>query len=246
MNHEESSIKINFSLKYGDFKFLKGNRDINEKKVNKIIDSIQIDGIDILKYSPIIVDKELKILDGQHRFYVSKKLGRPVFYVIVEDFGIKGVTRINSNSSNWKVKDFLNSFIDMKFEAYIKINELMKSHRATPLLIGALLHESTAYMKQQKDTFNDGLMKINHLEYTEKLLNVCKDFSFYTRNPYSRSFIEAIQQIRKSKNYDHEEMKKKLKMSGHKIDRLENKKTISRQIEEIFNFKNSNYKTLMK
>ena len=245
MNHEESSVKIYFSLEYGNFKFLKGNRDINEKKVNKIIDSIEIDGIDILKYSPIIVDKEFKILDGQHRFFVSKKLGRPVFYVIVEDFGIKGVTRINSNSSNWKVKDFLNSFIDMKFEAYIKIHDLMKLHKATPLLIAALLHEGTPYMKQQKDTFNDGLIKINHLDYTEKLLSGCKDFSWYTNNSYSRSFVEAIQKIIKSENYDHEEMKRKLKMSGKKIDRLENKKTIMRQVEEIFNFKNSNYKSLM-
>lgn len=245
MNHEESSVKIYFSLKYGDFKFLKGNRDINEKKVNKIIDSIEIDGVDILKYSPIIVDKDLKILDGQHRFYVSKQLKRPVFYVVVEDFGIKGVTKINSNSSNWKVKDYLNSFIDMKFEAYMKIYELMNDHKATPLLIAALLHSGSPYMKQQKATFNDGLIELNHLDYTEKLLKGCKDFAWYTKNPYSRSFVEAVQKIIKSKNYDHVEMMKKLKMSGHKIDRLENKKTIGRQIEEIYNFKNSNYKNLM-
>ncbi len=85
MEHVESSQRIFFSKEYANFKMMNGNRELNEKKINKIIDEIK-SGNDMLKYYPIQVkdnNGRLDILDGQHRFYISRKLKRPVFYILV-------------------------------------------------------------------------------------------------------------------------------------------------------------------
>lgn len=47
----QSSTKINYTSEYGTFHFLRGNRDLNEGKVNKIIKSVN-DGLQFFKYWP--------------------------------------------------------------------------------------------------------------------------------------------------------------------------------------------------
>lgn len=60
---KESSIKIYFTSVYGNFKHITGNRDLDEKKINKIIASVKA-GNDHLKYNPILVDSDMRIIDG--------------------------------------------------------------------------------------------------------------------------------------------------------------------------------------
>jgi len=237
MEKIESSVKIYFSNSYGDFKFLKGNRDINENKVEKIMKAIQEEDIDILKFAPIIVDEEFRILDGQHRFYVAKKLKRPVYYVQVPNMGVREIAKINSNSSNWKVRDYLNSYIDMGIESYQKIQDLNEKYGMTPLNLAALIHMGTLNAKGTRETFIDGDVRMICYDQAVTILKILEQFKPHTKQPYSRRFCTAIERLLKSKLYDHQLMIKKLQLSGQQIDRLDSTKTIIAQMEEIVNFK---------
>ena len=76
MTHNESSIKIYHSKDYSLFRMINGNRQLDERKIKRIIKDIS-DGLDVLRYCPILVKvngDQLDIIDGQHRYYVSRKL----------------------------------------------------------------------------------------------------------------------------------------------------------------------------
>lgn len=76
MTHTEATVKIYHTSQYSLFKMINGNRQLNEPKIKKIIAEIQ-SGNDMLKYYPVQVKENngrLDILDGQHRFYICKKV----------------------------------------------------------------------------------------------------------------------------------------------------------------------------
>ena len=57
---------------YGQFKNIEGNRGINLKHVNTLVTSITEKDLQI----PIIVDQNMRVVDGQHRLEAYKKLNK--------------------------------------------------------------------------------------------------------------------------------------------------------------------------
>ena len=66
---------------YDMFKFKKENREINYNKVNNLKRKLIDDGRQIM---PIICNKNMEIIDGQHRFEALKELAWDVMYYIDE------------------------------------------------------------------------------------------------------------------------------------------------------------------
>lgn len=78
LKHNTSTVSVFQTDQYKNFTMILGNRSINMHKVDKIIKEIQ-GGNDMLMYYPIqvhVVKDKLEILDGQHRFFICKKLKR--------------------------------------------------------------------------------------------------------------------------------------------------------------------------
>jgi len=234
----ESSVKVYFSSEYGRFKFLPGNRDLNETKIDKIVKVIKEEGIDVLKYSPVIVNEKYQIIDGQHRFTVAKKLKRPIFYVKIEDIGLSGVAKINSNSSNWKVKDYLNSYSDLKKEPYLFVQKTIAQYKITPVILSHLIHhKGVKHDVNIKELFIDGLIELNHQIWTEEFLKRLSKYENYIKSPYSRRSVEAFIRLENKGKFDHEHMVGKFKMAKQKIESFSSAKDLIMQMETIANFK---------
>jgi len=236
-NLVESSVKVYFTNDYGQFKFLKGNRDINEKIVKRIIDSIKVDGINLLKYKPINVDSNMNILDGQHRFTVCMQLKQPVFFIIEDEIALRSIAKINSNSSNWRIKDYLNSYTDLGLTAYLKVQELHNEFPMSPIVIASLLMYGDSRGNNIQDKFKDGLVEVIFEDEARELLEVLNDFLDHTIRPFSNRFTQAIERLRRGGKYDHALMISKMKQSGLKIDRIDSAKSIIAQMEEIINYR---------
>lgn len=240
IKHVESTVKVYFSRDYGQFKFMRGNRDLSESKIKKIMKSINEDGVDVLKYCPVLVDQDMQILDGQHRFTVSKQLGRPVFYIMTDKIDIRGVARINSNSSNWKTLDFLNSFCDQGKLPYLKVRELCEEYGCRPNVPAALIHNgSMADSGSIAQVFKDGELQIRHYDHAKKILDLCSSFKSYCDNPFTRSIVSAVDQIHDNGMYDHNLMLSQLKNSGQRLPNVPDKKTMLQHMETIINWHKS-------
>lgn len=105
---------------YSKFKRLKGNRDV--KNAKKIMDSINEVGYIL---SPILVNENYEVIDGQNRLDALKKLGLPVPYIMQEGIGRKECQALNINQSNWTTEQFIHSYAECGFDSYERLSLLV-------------------------------------------------------------------------------------------------------------------------
>lgn len=238
MNHLESATKIYESYDYGRFKILKGNREIDPLKIAKIVNDIE-SGINILEYAPIIVNEKMEIIDGQHRYYVSKKLKQKVYYTIMLEANLSTVPLINSKSSKWRSIDFLNSYVDLKKESYGDLKVFLSKYPKINLPVAiSLYHKGRAESdKEVIELFQTGDLKNTHRDTAYKFAYLLKELEPYMLNPFSRRMFIAITSVYENGKYDHDLMLRKLKESGRRIENIDSTKSILEEMESIINYK---------
>lgn len=235
IKHVESNTKIHYTTDYGRFKFLKGNRDINEGKVDKIKEVIQA-GIDVLKYAPIIVNESMEIIDGQHRYAVARELKGNVYYVIHKDADLSIVPTINSNHTKWRNVDFLNSYLDLKREAYIELHSFILAHDGISLSTAVkVFHSGTPTSSEAIEAFREGRLSMEKKERAHYLGGLLTAFVPYTDNPFSSRFFNVIIALEGNGKYNHALMLRKLEESGRRIEDVKSTKTIIQDMESVIN-----------
>jgi hypothetical protein len=220
MQHQESEVKVYQTTEYSRFKFINGNRELNEQKINRIVADIEA-GIDVLKYYPLVVrekDDRLEIDDGQHRFYISKKLKRPVYYIVApEERKLVDIAKINSNTEKWKTKDFIHCYTQQGNEHYVKLNEFMTVYELSATLAIKLLGDGEPGYggggRDGQQKFHRGEFQANHYDEAVKITEACRQFKDF-KNWKSASFFLAIYKIMKAGKVTIDELAEKYQ--GHK------------------------------
>lgn len=192
MSHIESDIKIYKTKDYNIFKMLPGNRLLSEKKIKLLIKDISA-GNNLLKFFPILVDKQMNVLDGQHRLYAARKTQSDVYYIISsQQIDISVVASMNSRSSSWNAKDYLNCYIRRNNVNYQQVQSLMdktfvKVSTAIQLLSGTDIQENG------RSSIAKRFMEGTFIAYDyEKVLafmdQICDNFHWFSRST-SRQFL---------------------------------------------------------
>lgn len=118
-------MEVNISKKYDIFGFdKKNNRIINKSNVKSKKASIIKFGI----ANPIIVDENLNIIDGQHRFIALMELGRPVPYVINRILKVEDVPTLNGSGFSWKPIDYIHSYSNQN-EDFKKLEDAINKYK---------------------------------------------------------------------------------------------------------------------
>lgn len=184
MQHTEASTQIYFTKDYARFKMMEGNRQLNEGKIKKIMHEIS-SGNDMLKYYPIQVKlngDRLDILDGQHRFYISRKLERPVFYIMVsESKKMIDIAKINSNVEKWKPMDFLNCYIQSGNKDYELVQTFLDKYKISLSASLKMLHcgnpGADGGNETLGDDFRNGEYEVKTYKEACELADICNQFS---------------------------------------------------------------------
>jgi hypothetical protein len=241
-----ASVQIYWTKDYGQFKFLRGNRDLNEPKIKRIVKSV-LGGLEFFQFCPIMVNEDMYIIDGQHRFVVCKQLRRNIYYVIVPDFKLRQIAEINNNTSKWKERDYLNCYTDVGLEDYKVLDEFAGKYSISIKVAASLLMQGKAQTGGQgdgKDFFRDGEFKVYFLEKATLLMDMVTEFNEFCTTFNTRSFIKAIETLHDCEKYDHTEFTEKLRLHNLTIEPKSTAKEYLIHMEELFNFKNSKRKTI--
>lgn len=88
---------------YSKFKFLPENRQVNQRHVERLMESFQ------QKYipNPIIVNEYGHVIDGQNRLTAAMNLKMPVYYIVIDGLTAADIAPLNFNAKNWKMDDYL-------------------------------------------------------------------------------------------------------------------------------------------
>lgn len=122
-------IKVYETRKYGVFKKLDGNRDLCS--VKKIVESIEKVGY---IPSPVCVNENMEVIDGQNRIEALKQLGLPVHYYIVNGIGIDEARQMNIGRKNWQLIDYFKSYAAEGKEEYVYFLKMLEKHSNYRLL----------------------------------------------------------------------------------------------------------------
>jgi len=243
MKHQESSVKIFFSRNYNDFQLITGNRQLNKAKIKKIRNDI-IKGLDVLRYCPILVKENgrwLEIIDGQHRFEVAKEMNSKVWYIVVEDFTLLDIARINSNTEKWKTEDYINCYAAQGNEHYINLKKFLKETSfplsvTLRLLSTGKVGKDSGMDQANADKFKRGLFEISFQNEAKAMVAAISMFeNFSGRN--SRQFILALDTILQAGKCDVVELVDMYKEGNVKLLKQESVKAYLTNLEEIYNYR---------
>lgn len=125
-NHNADLTRISSGMKYTSdysvFKFIQGNRNIVESHVKEIIKSINSIGYIPI---PIVVNEDMEIVEGQHRFEALKRLNLPIPYIIVLGATREEIIALNTSSRKWGTADYISSFASDNIPSYQRLKQLL-------------------------------------------------------------------------------------------------------------------------
>lgn len=106
---------------YNIFKKHENNRAIDKTNLNRLMFSISAQNM--LEFQPILVDGQMRIIDGQHRLEAAKLLGIEVYYQVNEETTHQDIVLLNAYQKQWKTEDYINYYISLGNENYRKLQE---------------------------------------------------------------------------------------------------------------------------
>ena len=233
-------MEIQKSKEYSVFGNIIGNRVLNQNKIEKISNDVN-NGFNMLPFCPIVVSEQegiYHIIDGQHRFEVSKKTGNPVYFVVCDTLSLNQIAQLNSRGEKWKPNDFLNCYIKLGIKDYEKVLEIMHKHKiAIKLSIDLLMYNNPK--AKSTDVFQSGDFKCNFFDETDSLLTLTDELFGQYRFSKDRNIIGAVQELLKQGLCDFDKLKNKITEAPMVMDRQASIKLYMSNIERLYNHKNS-------
>lgn len=229
MEKVELSGYILKTTNYDNFKALQGNRVVDPCNVKKIKESIS--DIGYKKSQPIIVDEDLQIVDGQHRFTACKELGLPIYFTIepTNNESIKITQKFNKDQKNWGAMDFLRSYAERGFKDYIRFLDYMEKNNVKQdvlliLINGAPSPNVTAKIREGALSFGDEEIKKAdyYLTRLKDIQNAIPNSLEVDKIIYNRIFLSktctALRRIMKCDNYNHKRMVNQVALNYKSLD----------------------------
>jgi len=144
---------IHKTTEYKIFKKNQCNREINTPNLIKIKNSIVAKNLLYLR--PIIVNKNMEIMDGQHRLEAARILELPIFYQVNEEIETEDIVLLNDNQRGWKLDDYTNFYANQNNIEYIKLQEYSKQNKLPIQFIVKILANShgKAFMRFRRGEF---------------------------------------------------------------------------------------------
>lgn len=218
---------------YSIFKEYNSNREIDQKHVRRLIAAIR--ERNLLSVNPILVDKFMRVIDGQHRLAAAKELGVEIFYLEGDSLDRKDISKLNSNQKNWKTLDYINFYTLERLEAFVKFSHMINKY---PMIsLSALLILCSSESSRNLPELQNGFLDVGSLmEATE----VC-DFLISLNEKYSMKFVFdsrfplAMKQASCAEGFDLKVFEDHVEGNPRAMVQCHTKKQYLAMIEEIYN-----------
>lgn len=227
--------EVKITKKYDMFKQLKGNRDVSPSRVKKIIDSIKNVGYIT---SPIIVNENMEVIDGQGRLKALQFLQMPVEYIVHKGIGIEECLSMNIHQTNWTLRDYIKSYADRGMQSYVYLQDLVDTYKGLSLIaIVMACQGGTKYSKKiYKGDFD--FTERNYERTKEKLDYLAECLSFFKFRNGAKGYLEQallICQNLDSASLDLDRLKERLREDCSIMRRWNSVPTCLQSIEDVYN-----------
>lgn len=222
-------FNLHSTTDYNLFNFLDHNREIDQRNLVTIEKSILAHGLK----TPLMVNSEGFITDGQHRFIVLQKNNLPVWYVVNNHSTNNDIEVMNNDRKDWKAKDRLHNQAKQGNLDCARILELTEDWE-DDFNFMTVVDAYNATGKGSNTAIKNRQYKIN-LELGDAILNNCVELSEVLDNAKQSKFVRAMKKVMvKNDNFDLDHLikncyKRKLNIYNREGD-------IVKEIVEVYNY----------
>ena len=214
---------------YNTFSFLSNNRNVSSHHVNRIIKSMKKKRL----ISPITINEDGEIIDGQHRFLAQKELNMPIPYIIQKGYGEIETQLLNNNTKNLSMLVWERHYCKKNIEDYAIFRDFRKKYKFPSEQCQMLLQREA-----NNQSFKDGLFRVicynRAIKYADMIYDIDKYISWDCKD---RMFVRSIIHIFDFGVYKHSEFIKKLSIRDNNLNICRDKKTFCREIEDVYLYK---------
>lgn len=235
-------MEVQSTMDYSKFRLLKGNRVLNKNHIESIKSSIERNNL--LPINPILVTKDLFVIDGQHRLMAATQLNVPIYYMIVENDDMDSVHVLNSVKKVWTLNDYVASFAELGKSEYTYIMGLVeeyKEYKFTPINVLRLLMGKVNLPMSR--AVKAGTLEIEDKPKLEQQLRWLIDFKGVFPKYLQREFISAVRVLFGNPDYDHDYFIKRLQDGSFgRLKPMINTREYLSLFEDIYNYRNQTKK----
>lgn len=230
---------------YAIFKKMEGNRPIDRHHLKKLSASILRDNQ--LGIHPIIVNKDLCVIDGQHRLAAAKDLGLEIFYIQSNGVNDMHVIECNVNQKSFEVDNYIDYFaIKEKNPVYVELKEMLKTTSLKPkalltLLLGTVSPNILEFLKTGRFQFPKGPDRPKILDLYGDFISYAKDKRIKPISMFTNyKFTKALRWLHGTSGFDSEMFFKKLDLRWFDLKPQLDAAAWYTLLISIYNFKNHN------
>lgn len=213
------------TTEYGAFSNFHSNRVKEPHKIKNLIESMKEPSGKYL-IAPILVNEDLKIIDGQHRFEAITTLGLPLYFILKRGLTEADIPIYNTNAINWNFENYMDAYATEGFESYIQLKAYIARHeislnQALRFISGLLYiyndpssyNGSSSEFKRNFESgefefqtiHDEGEVKVARYKELRKLFEII-DPENYKSYINSDSFIRVTIHMLSHKKYNHTSM----------------------------------------
>lgn len=246
MQNDEIAYQVYKTYDYSKFKTLKGNREISKANLGKLLRSFDSRTLITI----IIVNKNLEIIDGQHRFETCKIRRLPVYYIIVSDYGLEEVQIYNSTMKKWGKRDYMDSYAEVGIKSYIELKEFMTAfpefslHVAESIVTGNSRGAKTTTKTidgkpygLHVNKFYSGDLVIKDIALAYKTAREILKFKPHFEHFNSPNFAKAILILLGKEGYDNNEMVYKVSLNKDMMYKCNSVASYLDILERVYNYR---------
>lgn len=239
-----NTMRIEKTTDYKRFALLGGNRVVSRAHVKHIKNSMLEKTIPV----PIIVNQNLQIIDGQHRFLAASELKKPIHYIKMSGLSLPDVQRLNSNSKNWSLNDYLQSYLDLKKKHYRVYADFMKEYGFKHEQNFILLTCGNLTQTKTRSDFKQGRLRITPEQHqwgkmaAQRIIEIGSKFNKEQNCTGRRYFVAACCKAFNVDRYNHSHMMKKIKARRKPLLPQASLQDYTRILEDVYFYKISDAK----
>lgn len=237
MSEEKEIGKIYETKNYNKFIKKEWNRDINQNNINKIDKSVKENGWLI---TPIIVNENYEIIEGQHRYYYAKQNNLPIYYMVIPGLNDTDCQIMNSIRTSWLTADYIKYHAikgNVSYARLMSLNDVYKSINLTTIvyaLIGS--HSEGGYNKNIIEgkfecTEEEYYKATEMLDYLNTLIDEIKKIK-----GKKVSICNAIIFCYKNNLVDMARLKKQILNFSNSINGIVDMESALQELERIYNY----------
>jgi|14BtaG_2_1085337.scaffolds.fasta_scaffold23221_1 hypothetical protein len=236
-NKTNVKFEVGTTKDYGLFKFFNYNRAIKRANLKAIKKAIQKRGL----IMPILVTKDFKVIDGQHRLLALEELGMEIHYVIAHDYISNDVEEVNNVGQNWDIRARVNNLAEHGNVNFIELLNMYKEWGHT-FSEGAI---NDAFFKtgaNSSKAIRDKSYTIDKNLGAEVLENAMVMNDIVIKATQSK-FVRALKSVMISNsNFDIDTLR--YKAESRRLNVYNNESEIKEEIIEVYNYRTREVKRI--